>query len=67
MTVFTALALAKAVCMSVVFSEEKIIKIEELKTALDASLLNNKRMTKINRDELGVLQKHKRFLYESKI
>ena len=45
-TVFTALALAKAVCMSVVFSEEKIIKIEELKTALDASLLNNKRMTK---------------------
>ena len=45
-TVFTALALAKSVCMSVVFSEEKIIEIEELKTALDASLLNNKRMTK---------------------
>ena len=44
MIMFAVLVFAKAVCMSVVFSEEKIIKLEELKTALHASLSNNERM-----------------------
>ncbi len=44
MIVFAVLVFAKAVCISVVFSEEKIIKLEELKTALHASLSNNERM-----------------------
>jgi hypothetical protein len=43
---FAVLVFAKAVCISVVFSEEKIIELEELKTTLNASLLNNERMTK---------------------
>ena len=46
MIMFAVLVFAKAVCMSVVFSEEKIIKLEELKTALDASISKNERMAK---------------------
>ena len=46
MIMFAVLVFAKAVCMSVVFSEEKIIKLEELKPALDASISKNERMAK---------------------
>jgi hypothetical protein len=34
---FAVLVFAKAFCISVVFSQEKIIELEELKTTLNAS------------------------------